>query len=333
MRERLHRQGIKPNAQNINLNSFRPGTRMQCKTYLQKWHAYAVQHNKDPFRPHVSDILDFLTFLFEGGLGYSGMTTARAALSSAIELADSPCTVSSHPLVNRFHKGVFNARPSLPRYNSTWDVSIVLNYLNSLPDYNSISLKLLTMKTNMLCLLVTGCRGQTLSKLNLTDMEITDNSFKFFINSLIKQSRPGKHQPVVELKAFTTNPAICVVRCMQAYLERTEVLRNNTTQLFISYNKPHKPVTIATISRWARGTMSAAGINTQLFKPHSTRAASSSAAFKSATPLSTILMTAGWSSDCTFAKYYKKEIVKPNDYGHNVLSCVTSVDLDVDNVC
>ena len=37
--------------------------------------------------------------------------------------------LGTHPLVRRFMKGVFILRPALPRYNVTWDVNIVLNYL------------------------------------------------------------------------------------------------------------------------------------------------------------------------------------------------------------
>ncbi|ELT89069.1 hypothetical protein CAPTEDRAFT_29823, partial [Capitella teleta] len=31
----------------------------------------------------------------------------------------------------RFLRGVYNQRPSLPRYTTTWDVSIVLHYIEN----------------------------------------------------------------------------------------------------------------------------------------------------------------------------------------------------------
>ena len=39
--------------------------------------------------------------------------------------------VGQHPIITRLVKGVFNVRPPIPRYCSTWDVQNVLNYLDS----------------------------------------------------------------------------------------------------------------------------------------------------------------------------------------------------------
>ena len=54
--------------------------------------------------------------------------------------------------------------------------------------------------------------------------------------------------------------------------------------------------------------MMKAGIDAVNFMPHSTRAASASAAFKKAIPLETILAAAGWSAECTFVISYKKDV-------------------------
>ena len=48
--------------------------------------------------------------------------------------------------------------------------------------------------------------------------------------------------------------------------------------------------------------MKAAGIDTTVFKPHSTRGAATSAAKAANVPLREIMNTAGWPSDSTFAK-------------------------------
>ena len=54
--------------------------------------------------------------------------------------------------------------------------------------------------------------------------------------------------------------------------------------------------------------MQQAGIDTTKFKPHSTRAASTSTASRNAVPLENILTAAGWKRDCVFAKYYNKPV-------------------------
>ena len=58
------------------------------------------------------------------------------------------------------------------------------------------------------------------------------------------------------------------------YLDKTMSLRNDEKQLLISYIKPHKAVSRDTISQWIKRFMTAAGIDTSVYKSHTTRAAS-----------------------------------------------------------
>ena len=44
-----------------------------------------------------------------------------------------------HRLVDQLLKGAYNLRPPLPRYSSTWDVSLVVSFISGLGD-ESISL-------------------------------------------------------------------------------------------------------------------------------------------------------------------------------------------------
>ena len=133
VRESLRDKGISERAQEIILQSWREGTQKHNRTYFQKWTTFSSGRGIEPIQPAISEVL---TELFDSGLGYSGLNTARCALSSVIHL-DGNKTVGSHPLVNRLLKAVFNARPSLPRYQSIWDTSIVLSYLKTLSPLGS----------------------------------------------------------------------------------------------------------------------------------------------------------------------------------------------------
>ena len=62
------------------------------------------------------------------------------------------------------------------------------------------------------------------------------------------------------------------------------------------------------------------GINVETFNPHSTRAASASAAFKMDTNIDDILKTAGWSNAKTFAKFYNKPVLHGIEYGQRLIS-------------
>jgi len=62
--------------------------------------------------------------------------------------------VGKHPLVSQLLKGVYNQCPPQLRYSSTWDVDIVVRYLQSLGDNSSLPLKVLSQKLLLLMALV-----------------------------------------------------------------------------------------------------------------------------------------------------------------------------------
>ena len=129
--------------------------------------------------------------------------------------------------------------------------------------------------------------------------------------ALLKQSKPGKAGMEVVFKGYEPDKRLCVFSVLLHYIEMTKQIRDNEQQLFISYRKPHGKVSKATIAGWIKRTMNSAGIDT-VFKPHSTRAAASSAAKRKQVPLPEILAAAGWSSEKTFQMYYNKPLEKQN---------------------
>ena len=145
-------------------------------------------------------------------------------------------------------------------------------------------------------------------------MVTSKTSVTSVVSKPLKQSKPGSKRTVVEFVAYPDNPNICVVTTLKAYLDRTSALRGGAQQLFVSYSKPFKPVSRDTISRWVKTVMQKSGIDVNLFKPHSTRAAATSKAFLKSVPLEHILSVAGWSSSDTFAKFYKKPVINTDSF-------------------
>lgn len=307
IRESLQNKGISARAQELILQSWREGTQKQYRTYLQRWTTFSSGRNTDPIQPAISEVIDFLTELFDSGLGYSSLNTARCALSSVIHLDDNK-TVGSHPLVNRFLKAVLNNRPSIPRYQSVWDPTSVLTYLQTFPPLESISLKELTHKLVMLIALVTGQRCQSFHLMDITSMQKNTDHYKFIIKDIVKQSAPGRNLPELILPAFPADGRVCVYSVLSEYIKCTAPLRGGETRLFISFVKPYQAVSRDTISRWIKNVMIKAGIDVEVFKPHSTRAASTSKANACQVPIDVILKAASWKGDCTFRKFYNKPI-------------------------
>ena len=79
---------------------------------------------------------------------------------------------------------------------------------------------------------------------------------------------------------------------LQLYISRTTDLRDSERRPYITTQAPFQGVVRETISRWVKAVMREAGINVDQFKPHSTRAAASSATKLKGVPLQNIMKAA-----------------------------------------
>ena len=109
----------------------------------------------------------------------------------------------------------------------------------------------------------------------------------------------------VVLLAFKDDIRLCIVRALYVYLCRSEYLRNRL-QLSVSTMWRHKAVTKDTIDRWIKVTLRLAGTGVDMFKPHSTQAAATSAAHRKRVQVADSLKVAEWSNEKTFARFYNK---------------------------
>ena len=87
----------------------------------------------------------------------------------------------------------------------------------------------------------------------------------------------------------------------------------------MSYVKPHKPVTSQRIAHWIKDLLQDAGVDTNVFKAHSARGASATAAYNKGVSMQEILQTADWSKDSTFRGFYYHPL-ESAEYALKVLS-------------
>lgn len=117
------------------------------------WLGWCSGQLPDPFSPSVGDIGEFLSDEFHKGKSYSSINTLRSSLSSILNTIDG-FAVRKHPTV--ILKGVYNSKPPVPKYCITWDVSIVLSYIKTLPCNEDLTLKELSHKLAILIALVSA---------------------------------------------------------------------------------------------------------------------------------------------------------------------------------
>jgi len=275
----------------------------------------------------VEDVGNFLAELYKEGYQYRSLNSYRSAIS-ALHAKVEGYSIGQHPLITRMLKGAFNERPPIARYSTFWDVGVVLKYLKGLGENDKLSLRLLTLKSVMLLALTRPARSVDLSKLDITARSFSGEGVTFKAQHLSKQSRASKPLADFFYPRYPEDQTICPVVTLQAYEARTLEFRawsseNKKTLLFLSWIGKHDPVTGSTIARWLKICLAAAGIDTEIFKAHSVRGASSSTAADAGVTTADILKAADWSSAGTFHKFYLRPTKEPDDkssFGMAVLS-------------
>ena len=166
-------------------------------------------------------------------------------------------------------------------------------------------LLVLCQKLALLLALTAPKRSSELKMLDLRFMRFLPEGVVFQLPGLTKTSSDVKS---VFFAKFDDCEKLCVVHCLQSYIERTKEFRQPLApdiacQLLVSYHRPHIPVKSCSIARWIKTILTRAGINTNVFKSHSTRSASTSKATAGGVPLE-VLRMADWSGTSSFIRFY-----------------------------
>ena len=311
LRGQYQTMGIPDNVTEILLSASRPSTRKTYQSAWRRWSGWCVKRKTDPLSAPLTDILLYLTEYFNSGAAYRSVNVARSAISTShTKLNGLP--VGQNPLVIQLLKGMFNNRPPKPRYSHTWEVSLATTYLASLGSNRSLSLKQLSWKLAMLFSLTCRERVSALTKLDLRHCRILPDGVEFILSSPRKRGTADQ-LPKAFFARFPSNSKLCPVETLRCYLKATRSVRpaipsSKPDPLFISYVKPHKPISAPSLARWLRSLLKASGVNSDIFKAHSVRGASTTAAANSNVLLSEILKMADWSSPSTFQKFYYKPV-------------------------
>lgn len=299
-------------------SSLAESTLAQYNVTYRLWWNFCARRHLFPFDGNISDIISFFQDLLKSTNNvYGSFNSHRAALSLIL-----PGSVGENAYLKRYMKGVFRLRPPQPRYNLTWDPQQVLSFLRGLSD---LDLKVVSTKLVTLLILATGQRIQTISLIKCSNILELESGVTIFISDLMKTSGPKREQPCLKLPYFTEEPRLCVASLIKKYLEMTQEFRQpNCDKFLLTYKKPHRPASKQTLSRWVRDILGASGIDTSIFKAHSTRHAVTSAALRKGVSVQAIKKTAGWTeSSKTFAKFYNRPLCGPDNFLESIFSSDT----------
>ena len=326
LRGHFRNQGVSEEGSELLLASWRQKSSKSYDGMFRRWVSWCDQWQLDPVSGPISGIINFLTELFKDGYQYRSLNAYRSAISSVHDRADG-YEIGQHPLVKRLLRGAFNQRPPKPRYEVTWNVTLVLDYMDTLGESQDLSLQELSWKMVMLMALTRPSRSADLAMLDLQSRRLTPEGVTLQATGLSKQSRPNHSSSEFFFPAFEHNPRLCPKETFKVYEKKTESLRKDDDQkqcLFLAVIKPHKPVSPSTIARWMVSLLKKAGIDTNIFKAHSTRGAATTAAANKGVTMSDILKAADWSSESVFKRFYYKP-TRSSNFGRSVLSKQTQL--------
>ena len=309
IRHRQQADGISSEASQLLAAGWSRGTNTTYESAWRRWDSWCSERQVDPISCSIQPFLEFLTSLFKEGLQYRTINTIRSAISMTHNHIEG-LPMSQHPLVSRLLRGIYNIRPPQPRYSTTWDVDVVIKYLQSLGENDTLLLKTLTQKLALLMALLMALVGANrvseLQALDLWYRTYRPEGVCFQLPTLSKKRKAGVPPKQFTFGAFPNDSRLCVMSCLWQYeavtLEHRESDPRNPQLLFLSYIKPHKPVTSQRLANWLKEILGKAGIDTgiSVFKAHSVRGASSTAASVKGVLIEDILRTTDWSTDSTF---------------------------------
>jgi len=316
-----------------------PQAKSTLDLYQGKWRVfqrYCEEKGLDPWQVTVPQLADFLNHLFDDlGLKPSTIDGYRVAIAGALKHRRG-VDIGKDSALSDLSTWMHRERPRGNNSVPPWDLKLVLLALQEPPfepiqDPDKVSLKHLTWKTAFLTLLASGGRRGEVHALEYKTVA-HDPKWKFmtlkphdrFVGKTQVRTHGATKLDSFIIKSITDfvgpdlqrDRKLCPVRCLKAYLARTQNMRRGKELLFISYRPEFsKDIHKNTISGWIRklitycyqnaseDTLQLAGTST-----HAIRGMAASLAFRGGADLEEVLRACSWQSQTTFTDFYLKDV-------------------------
>ena len=318
--KRLSSEGLSKETRKLLSKSWRKGTRKDYQSKFRQFDCWCREREIDPHLATLANCADFITHLFEKGLKYRTINGYRSMLSAVLAPVDKT-PIGQHPFIIRLLRGVFNERPPVKKLVPEWNLLLVLESLKEAPfePLKDASLRHLTWKVCFLLAITTFRRCSDLQSLTLGEdhVNIQRQGVTFIRTGLSKQDRPSHSDRKIFVPALPNNKTLDPKRALLHYLRRTEQFRKTDSdqeivKMFLATRKPHKPVSVQTISRWLVSVIKFSYKKHRktvgTVKGHSTRSVGPSWALFKGASLQQIMESADWSRETTFTKHYMKTV-------------------------
>lgn len=282
------------------------------KNYDSAWKRFAEWWNSQQFPDNTiteARVAQFLVNMFQAGFSAGQLNAFRSAISVTTESING-YPVGKLPLVSAIISAAQKERPSEPRYESTWNLQNVLDYIRRvMPNNEALPLVELRRKCGMLLRLAIIGRTSDVHRIYYSTLKFQEGKCYFSMRPLKNHQRRklGQH-----LDNFDTDPAICPVRALKAYVDRTSHIIRPDDRIFLAQHAPFKEIGTETMAKDVLKILTAAGIDTSKFKAHSTRAAAATRALDAGATVEEVMEAGRWLSFSVFQEFYNRSKRKSN---------------------
>ena len=101
----------------------------------------------------------------------------------------------------------------------------------------------------MLLVLTSASIASNIHDLDIRFVSLSDEKVVFNFAKLLETWKQGRVPPKFEIFAFKKDTDLCVIQTLKVYLDRSQEQRHEKRQLLLGINKPHRPVSVSTVSR------------------------------------------------------------------------------------
>eukprot|EP00079_Xenopus_tropicalis_P023183 XP_012815376.1 PREDICTED: uncharacterized protein LOC105946832 [Xenopus tropicalis] len=338
----LLRKGFSPNVIHTMIAARKT---VSAKSYHRIWKRYKEWCDQGHLPWDQFSLVSLLEFLQSGmtkGLSLASLKSQISALSVLFQTK-----IAEIQDVRTFLQGVAHIVPPYRAPTPSWDLNLVLRSLQEAPfePLATIPLLWLTWKTIFLVAIASARRVSELSALSCQRPFLTFHNDRAVLRTvptfLLKVVTKFHLNQEITLPTFCPQPqnpkekalhSLDPVRALKFYLERTNHIRT-TQSLFILPRGPHKgsPASKVTISRWIKEAIRRAYLAKGKPSPlqvraHSTRAVSTSWAFRNRASAEQLCKAATWSSIHSFTKFYNFEVFAADSahFGRKVLQAAVA---------
>ena len=143
IRQNARNPALSSEARNLLQRKLSGGSKKTYQGPWKRWCCWCNQRSLDPISAPVESVANYLAEE-QCRIGYSALNTTRSAISAYHDKCDGK-PVGQHELIKDIMESALKIKPPKPKYTSTWDVNLVLEYIRQLGPNAGLDRKTLTL--------------------------------------------------------------------------------------------------------------------------------------------------------------------------------------------